>query len=43
MEEILDSLVIAQPWGEDIRIVLFVVLIDGLELESRLEDKIKSA
>ncbi len=42
MEEILDSLVIAQPWREEIRIVLFVVLIEGLELESKLEEKIKA-
>ena len=42
MEEIVDSLVIAQPWEGDIRIVLFVVLRDDLKLEFKLEEKIKS-
>ena len=43
MSEILDSLVVAQPWESDVRIVLFVVLRDGLYLDAELVVKIKSA
>ena len=43
MQEIIDSLVIAQPWESDVRIVLFVVLRDGILLDEDLVDKIKSA
>ena len=43
MQEIIDSLVIAQPWESDVRIVLFVVLRDGILLDDDLVDKIKSA
>jgi len=42
MKEILDSIVIAQPWGNDVRIVLFVVLRDKKKLGSKLGNKIKS-
>ncbi len=41
MPEIQDSLVIGQKWEDDIRIVLFAVLIDGLKLNNELVDKIK--
>jgi len=43
MPEIMDSLVIAQPWESDVRIVLFVVLRDGLQLDAELVAKIKAA
>jgi acetoacetyl-CoA synthetase len=43
MQEIIDSLVIAQPWESDVRIVLFVVLRDGILLDDDLVYKIKSA
>ena len=42
MPEILDSLVVAQPWESDVRIVLFVVLRDGLQLDAELVAKIKN-
>ena len=43
MSEILDSLVVAQPWENDVRIVLFVVLREGLQLDAELVKKIKVA
>ena len=42
MNEIIDSLVIAQPWENDVRVILFVVLSNELELNFILEEKIKN-
>ena len=42
MQEILDSIVIAQPWRGDVRIVLFVVLRERKKLDPKLLNKIKS-
>jgi len=39
--EILDSVVVGQTWREDTRIVLFVVLRDGIELDKPLRDRIR--
>lgn len=41
MPEIKDSLVIGQRWREDIRIVLFVVLQDGIDLNDELKKRIR--
>ncbi|NIB40841.1 acetoacetate--CoA ligase [Pseudomaricurvus alkylphenolicus] len=41
MEEITDSCVIGQEWDDDTRVVLFVILKDGLELDEQLEASIK--
>ena len=43
MPEIMESIVVAQPWESDVRIVLFVVLRDGLQLDAELVAKIKAA
>jgi acetoacetyl-CoA synthetase len=40
-DEVLESLVIAQHWDNDERIVLFVRLRDGLELSERLQNRIR--
>lgn len=42
IEEIVDSLVVGQRWKNDIRIVLFVVLINDLNLNDKLIEKIKT-
>ena len=42
MREIVDSLVIAQSWENDVRIVLFVVLKNGIVLDDELISKIKA-
>jgi len=40
-EEIQDSLVVAQDWKDDVRIVLFVVMTEGRDLTDELKDRIK--
>ncbi|MEE4278774.1 MAG: acetoacetate--CoA ligase [Halieaceae bacterium] len=41
LPEILDSVVIGQPWEDDVRVVLFVVLAEGLSLDAALIDRIR--
>jgi acetoacetyl-CoA synthetase len=41
LEEVRESLVIGQDWDNDVRVVLFVVLRDGLTLDDALRDRIK--
>ncbi len=41
LEEIEDSVVIGQPWKNDVRVVLFVKLREGYELTDELKNKIK--
>jgi acetoacetyl-CoA synthetase len=42
MEEIADSLVICQEWKSDVRVVLFVMMAEGIELTDELKKKIKN-
>jgi len=42
MDEVADCIVVGQNWHNDIRIILFVVLMDGLNLNKELIDKIKA-
>jgi acetoacetyl-CoA synthetase len=41
LEEVVDSLVIGQPWENDVRVVLFVVLRPGLTLDAAFVKRIK--
>ncbi|RIL07824.1 MAG: acetoacetate--CoA ligase [Proteobacteria bacterium] len=41
LDEVVESIVIGQPWQDDVRVVLFVRLRDGAELDDALRDKIK--
>jgi len=41
MEEIADSVVVGQNWKNDVRVILFVKLAEGVELTAELKDKIK--
>ncbi len=41
LEEVRESIVIGQDWDNDVRVVLFVVLRDGLELDDALVSRIK--
>ncbi len=41
LDEVLESVVIGQPWDNDVRVVLFVVLRPGLMLDAALVQKIK--
>ncbi|WP_295802938.1 acetoacetate--CoA ligase [uncultured Microbulbifer sp.] len=42
VEEVLDSVCIGQEWRDDVRVVLFVVLRQGLELDDDLTQKIRT-
>jgi acetoacetyl-CoA synthetase len=41
LPEILESLVVAQEWDDDVRVVLFVRLRDGVRLDEALRERIK--
>ncbi|MDE0421715.1 MAG: acetoacetate--CoA ligase [Gammaproteobacteria bacterium] len=41
IEEVVDSLAIGQDWEDDTRIVLFVVMRDGIELDDGVRENIK--
>ena len=41
-DEVVDSLVVGQDWQDDVRIVLFVVLREGLELDESLAKSIQA-
>ena len=42
LDEVLESIVIGQEWGNDVRVVLFVKLKNGVMLNETLTNKIKS-
>jgi len=41
LDEVAESIVIGQDWDNDVRVILFVVLNDGLVLDEALADKIR--
>jgi len=41
LDEVLESIAIGQNWEDDVRVVLFVVLKDGVELDAALENRIR--
>ena len=41
LDEILESIAIGQNWDDDVRVVLFVVFRDGIELDDDLKQKIR--
>ena len=43
LPEIIDSVVVGQQWGDDERVMLFVVLRDGSVLDADLENRVRSA
>ena len=43
LEEVVDALVVGQKWNGDVRVVLFVVLPEGEQLDAALTGKIKTA
>ena len=43
LEDVVDALVVGQRWNGDVRIVLFVVLPEGQQLDAALTGKIKAA
>jgi len=43
LDEVLESLCVGQDWDDDVRVVLFVKLRDGINLDEALQDKIRKA
>jgi acetoacetyl-CoA synthetase len=41
VDEVIESIVIGQEWGDDVRVILFVVLREGLTLDDALRDAIR--
>jgi acetoacetyl-CoA synthetase len=41
LDEILESIAIGQNWDDDVRVVLFVLIRDGIELDEDLKQKIR--
>jgi acetoacetyl-CoA synthetase len=41
LEEIIESIVIGQQWQDDVRVVLFVILSDGVQLDDDLRQRIR--
>jgi len=41
MDEVVDSIVVGQKWNGDIKVILFVVLKEGMKLDKDLTEKIK--
>jgi acetoacetyl-CoA synthetase len=41
LEEVLESLVVGQDWNNDVRVVLFVKLREGVVLDDALKDRLK--
>jgi acetoacetyl-CoA synthetase len=42
LEEVVESVCVGQNWQDDVRVILFVVLRDGVELTDDLREKIRS-
>ena len=42
LDEVIESICVGQDWEDDVRVVLFVRLRDGLELDDELKDRIRS-
>jgi acetoacetyl-CoA synthetase len=41
LDEVVESIAVGQEWEDDVRVVLFVVLRDGIELDDALRDRIR--
>jgi acetoacetyl-CoA synthetase len=41
LDEVLESIAIGQNWADDVRVVLFVVLREGVQLDDELRDRIR--
>jgi acetoacetyl-CoA synthetase len=42
LEEVQESIVIGQEWKDDVRVVLFVILSEGVALDDALKDRIRA-
>ena len=41
LDEVMEGMVIGQQWENDVRVILFVMLRDGVELDDNLQDRIR--
>ena len=41
LDEVLEALIIGQDWDNDVRLVLFVCLVEGLELDGELAERLR--
>ena len=41
LDEVVESIAVGQDWEDDVRVLLFVVLRDGIELDDALRDRIR--
>jgi acetoacetyl-CoA synthetase len=41
LDDVMESIAIGQDWADDVRVVLFVVLRDGVQLDDALRDRIR--
>jgi acetoacetyl-CoA synthetase len=41
LDEVVESIVVGQSWDDDVRVVLFVVLREGVPLDATLQDRIR--
>ena len=41
LDEVVESIVVGQDWEDDVRVILFVVLQPGLDLDDELQDRIR--
>jgi len=42
LDEVVESIAIGQNWGDDVRVVLFVVLREGVDLDDELKQRIRT-
>jgi acetoacetyl-CoA synthetase len=43
LDEVLESICVGQDWDDDVRVILFVHLREGLQLDEELQDRIRKA
>ena len=43
LDEVLESLCVGQQWEDDVRVILFVKLRDGVTLDEQLQDRVRTA
>lgn len=43
LDEVLESICVGQDWDDDVRVILFVHLREGLQLDEELQERIRKA
>jgi acetoacetyl-CoA synthetase len=42
LDEVMESIAVGQDWGDDVRVVLFVVMREGVDLDDSMKDRIRA-